>query len=272
MTRIVSSRSKARRKRAKKGNKHKTSGTTRKLRWSDEFTGATGASPDSTKWVFDIGGSGFGNHEKETYTDRSANACLDGKGNLVITALRETLTGPDGIERDYTSARIKTQGKFSCRFGRVEARIQSPSGQGIWPAFWMLGTDIGQVGWAGCGEIDIFEVKGGEPTVNHGSLHGPGYEGGNSLTESYTLPGGKSVADDFHVYAVEWEPGMVKFFVDDVLYSTRTSADIPGKKWVFDHDFFIIFNLAVGGDFGGDPDATTVFPQRMMIDYVRVYE
>jgi beta-glucanase (GH16 family) len=272
MTRIISTRSKARRKRAKKGNKHKTSGTTRKLLWSDEFTGATGASPDSTNWVFDIGGSGFGNNEKETYTDRPANACLDGKGNLVIAALRETLTGPDGIERDYTSARIKTQGKFSCRFGRVEARIKSPSGKGIWPAFWMLGTDIGQIGWADCGEIDIFEVKGGEPTVNHGSLHGPGYEGGNALTTSHTLPGGKSVADDFHVYAVEWEPGMVKFFVDDVLYSTRTPADIPGRKWVFDHDFFIIFNLAVGGNFAGDPDATTVFPQRMVVDYVRVYE
>jgi beta-glucanase (GH16 family) len=256
----------------KKSKKHKTSGTTRKLKWSDEFNGAAGASPDPANWVFDTGGGGFGNNEKQTYTDRSSNACMDGQGNLVITARQETLTGPDGIQQNYTSARIKTQGKVAFRFGRVEARIKSPSGPGIWPAFWMLGTDIDKVGWAGCGEVDLFELKGRYPSVNHGSLHGEGYEGAHCLTETYTAPAGVSLADDFHTYAVEWEPGKVRFFVDDVHYSTKTPADIPGKKWVFDHDFFIVLNLAVGGNFGGEPDATTVFPQKMIVDYVRVYE
>ena len=255
-------------KRGKKRNKKTTSVTPRKVKWSDEFDGAAGTPPDSKNWVYDIGGGGYGNNESQTYTDRPVNACHDGKGNLVITAQRETFTGPDGITKDYTSARIKTQGKVSFRYGRVAARIKGPSGKGIWPAFWMLGTDIASIGWAKCGEVDIYEKRGSKPTVNLGSLHGHDYAGAGALTEPFNMPDD----DDFHVYAVEWEAGKVRFYVDDVLYSTRTPADIPGKTWAFDHDFFIILNLAVGGNFDGEPDATTVFPQKLLVDYVRVYE
>ena len=240
------------------------------LTWSDEFGGANGSLPDSSKWVMETGGNGWGNNELETYTNRTQNAHVQ-DGNLVITAAKETYTGTDGITRDYTSARMKTAGLLEQKYGRFEARIQIPQGQGMWPAFWMLGNNIGTVGWPACGEIDIMENIGKEPDKVHGSMHGPGYSGGNSMTGTYTLPSGK-FADGFHVFAVEWEPNVVRFYVDSSLYETRTPSDVPsGGTWVFDHPFFIILNVAVGGDWPGSPDDTTVFPQNMLVDYVRVY-
>jgi beta-glucanase (GH16 family) len=238
--------------------------------WSDEFDGAGGSLPDSSKWVIESGGAGWGNNELETYTSRAENAQLQG-GNLVITASRETYTGADGISRNYTSARLKTAGKFSQKYGRFEARIKIPQGQGMWPAFWMLGDNIDAAGWPACGEIDIMENIGKEPAIVHGSMHGPGYSGAAGPTAAYTLPSGK-VADDFHIFSVEWEPSAVRFYMDGNLYETRTPADLPaGKSWVFDHPFFLLLNVAVGGDWPGSPDSTTVFPQTMQVDYVRVY-
>jgi beta-glucanase (GH16 family) len=241
------------------------------LVWSDEFSGPDGSSPDSSKWTYDLGGNGWGNNELESYTNRTQNAQIK-SGNLVITAVKEDYTDPkDGVLRHYTSARMKTQGLFSQAYGRFEARIKIPAGQGMWPAFWMLGNDISSVGWPKSGEIDIMENIGKEPTKVHGSMHGPGYSGGNGLTGTYTLPSGK-FTKTFHIFAVEWEPSVVRFYVDNNLYETRTPADLPaGKQWVFDHPFFVLLNLAVGGDWPGNPDASTTFPQRMLVDYVRVY-
>ncbi len=242
------------------------------LVWSDEFEGPNGSPVDSSKWSFDVGGNGWGNNELETYTSRTANADLEG-GNLVIKTLKETFTGTDGITRNYTSARLLTKTKFTQTYGRFEARMKIPYGQGLWPAFWMLGDNIDTAHWPNCGEIDVMENIGKEPSIVHGTFHGPGYSGGNGIGAAYTLPGGQKFSDDFHTFAVEWEPNVMRFYVDGLLYKTRTPADLPtGTSWVFDHPFFIILNVAVGGYWPGNPDATTVFPQQMLVDYVRVYQ
>jgi beta-glucanase (GH16 family) len=242
------------------------------LVWSDEFDGPNGSAVDSSKWSFDIGGNGWGNNELETYTSRTANADLEG-GTLVIKTLKETLTGPDGIARNYTSARLLTKTKFTQKYGRFEARMKIPYGQGLWPAFWMLGDNIDTAHWPNCGEIDVMENIGKEPSIVHGTFHGPGYSGAGGITAAYALPNGQKFSDDFHTFAVEWEPNIMRFYVDGLLYKTRTPADLPaGTSWVFDHPFFIILNVAVGGGFPGNPDASTVFPQRMVVDYVRVYQ
>ncbi len=245
------------------------------LVWSDEFNGADGSSPDSSKWTYDtgVGGNGWGNNELETYTNRAQNAQIK-SGNLVITALKETHADPsDSVTRNYTSARLKTQGLFSQAYGRFEARIKIPAGQGMWPAFWMLGNNISSVGWPKCGEIDIMENIGKEPGIIHGSLHGPSTIGRTSdATAPFSLPAGQNFADDFHLYAVEWEPGTIRFYLDSNLYATFTQSQWPaGGTWTFDHSFFILLNVAVGGDWPGSPDNTTVFPQQMLVDYVRVY-
>lgn len=238
------------------------------LAWSDEFNGPDGSAPDRAKWTYDTGGNGWGNKELEYYTNRPQNARME-KGNLVITALEEKYTGKDGVTRDYTSARLKTQGLFAQAYGRFEARIKLPAGQGMWPAFWMLGEDIGTVGWPKCGEIDIMENIGKEPRINHGSLHGPGFI---EQAIGSTIELQENLSSGFHLYAIEWEPSAVRFFLDDKNYNTFTPASLPAEgKWVFDHPFFIILNVAVGGDWPGPPDSTTVFPQQMLVDYVRVY-
>ena len=243
-----------------------------KLVWSDEFNGSDGSAVDPSKWVRETGGNGWGNHELEYYTERPANAFQQG-GNLVIKASREKYSGADGVSRDYTSARLKTEGKFSEKYGRFEARIKIPEGQGIWPAFWMLGADIGKVGWPRCGEIDIMENIGKEPTVVHGTIHGPGYSADNGIGSPFSQPDHARFADDFHIYAVEWQPTAIRFYVDDHLYATRTPAEIPkGAKWVYNHPFFLLLNVAVGGGWPGTPDSTTPFPQTMLVDYVRVYQ
>ena len=242
------------------------------LTWSDEFDGPGGSRPDSSKWSFDIGGNGWGNKELETYTSHSANSYIEG-GRLVIKVRKETFTGPDSITRNYTSARLITKNKFSRAYGRFEARIKIPYGQGIWPAFWILGDNIDTAGWPNCGEIDIMENIGREPSIVHGTFHGPGYSGGSGIGAAYKLPGGRKFSDDFHMFGIEWQPNVMRFYVDGLLYKTRTPADLPpGASWVFDHPFFIILNVAVGGAWPGNPDATTVFPQQMLVDYVRVYQ
>src|SRR5438105_3210696 len=243
-----------------------------KLAWSDEFNGRSGSAADSTKWSFAVGGGGWGNNELETYTSRTANAHLEG-GSLVIKAIKETVTGPDNITRNYTSARLLTKNKFSQAYGRFEARIKIPFGQGIWPAFWLLGENIDTAHWPNCGEIDIMENIGKEPSIVHGTFHGPGYSGGKGISAAYALANSQKFSDSFHEFAVEWEPNVIRFYVDGSLYRTRTPADLPaGAQWVFDHPFFIILNVAVGGGWPGNPDTTTVFPQQMQVDYVRVYK
>ncbi|HEY0565819.1 MAG TPA: glycoside hydrolase family 16 protein [Terriglobales bacterium] len=241
------------------------------LLWSDDFSGENGAPPDPSKWISEVGGNGFGNNELEYYTSRTANAQIEG-GNLVITAQREHYTGRDGVTREYTSARLKTQGHFAQAYGRFEARIKLPQGQGIWPAFWLLGNDIDSVGWPKCGEIDILEMLGHDTSTAYGTIHGPGYSGSNGIQSKFVLPAGQHLSEDFHVFAIEWEPTQIRFYVDNKLYGTRTPAELPtGAKWVYDHPFFILLNLAVGGNWPGNPDATTKFPQKMLVDYVRVY-
>jgi len=243
-----------------------TPGTSFVLTWSDEFSGTNGSAPDSSKWVLETGGGGWGNSELETYTSRPENAKIQ-DGNLVIAALKEDFTGTDGILRHYTSARMKTAAHFEQKYGRFEARIKIPQGQGIWPAFWMLGNNIGTVQWPACGEIDIMENIGKEPAMVHGSLHGTGYD----TNAPYSLSSGK-FADDFHIYAVEWEQGVIRFYVDGNLFDTRKAADVTaGQNWPFDHPFFLLLNVAVGGNWPGDPDATSVYPQTMLVDYVRAY-
>jgi beta-glucanase (GH16 family) len=242
-----------------------------KLVWHDEFDGRDGALPENAKWTLMTGGGGWGNRELEYYTAREANAHQQ-SGNLIITANRELYTGPDGVTRDFTSARLKTVGKFSRTYGRFEARMKLPIGQGLWPAFWMLGDAISQVGWPNCGEIDIMEQVGSAPSTILGTIHGPGYSGKAGISSKYTLPNGGLFSDGFHVFAAEWEPSVIRFYVDDTLYASRTPADLPaGTRWVFDKPFFIIMNVAVGGNLPGTPNSATIFPQTMVVDYVRVY-
>jgi len=244
------------------------------LVWSDEFSGPDGSAPDPSKWTYDTGGKGWGNTELECYTNRLQNAQIN-RGNLVITAQQENapFVCSDGSTNSYTSARLKTQGLFSQAYGRFEARIKVSAGQGMWPAFWMLGKDITTAGWPTCGEIDIMENIGKEPGTVHGSLHGPSTTTRTSdATSIFTLPAGQAFADDFHLFAVEWERGVVRFYVDSNLYATFTESRWPaGGTWVFDHSFFIILNVAVGGNWPGSPDSSTVFPRHLLVDYVRVY-
>ena len=241
------------------------------LIWADEFSQPDSSSPDPAKWTFDLGGGGWGNNELQTYTSRTNNCRIEG-GQLIIEARKETFTGGDGRTREYTSARLKTKDKGSWTYGRIEARLQVPRGAGIWPAFWMLGAAFDTVGWPACGEIDIMEYIGREPGKVFGTVHGPGYSGGGGISQSYTFPGGVAVADDFHVFAVEWRTNQIQWFVDGRCYFTVTPASLPaGKQWVFDRPHFVLLNLAVGGNWPGPPNAETVFPQRFRVDYVRVY-
>ena len=245
------------------------------LVWSDEFDGAAGESPDSTKWTYDIGrgpgGDGWGNRELQYYTDRPENVSMDGEGNLVITARFETFAGAP-----FTSARIKTQGLFDQTYGRFEARLKTPYGPGLWPAFWLLGNEIETIGWPLCGEIDVMELRGQEPNIIHGTLHGPGYSAADAITGSFSFPDNRFDLE-FHVFAVEWYEDYVDFFVDDLLYNRITRDDLITEdnllgEWVYNDPFFMILNVAVGGDYVGFPTLDTPFPQQMTIDYVRVYQ
>ncbi|TRO67942.1 ricin-type beta-trefoil lectin domain protein [Streptomyces sp. IB201691-2A2] len=239
--------------------------------FSDTFDGAAGSAVNSSKWQIETGDN-VNNHERQYYTSGANNAALDGQGHLVITARREN---PNNYQCwygrcEYTSARLNTAGKFTTTYGRVEARLKVPRGQGMWPAFWMLGNDIGQVGWPNSGEIDIMENVGFEPSTVHGTLHGPGYSGSGGIGGAYSLPGGQAFADAFHTFAIDWSPDAVTWSVDGNVYQRRTPADLGGRQWVFNKPFFLILNLAVGGYWPGDPDGSTSFPQQLVVDEVKV--
>jgi beta-glucanase (GH16 family) len=236
------------------------------LVWSDEFNGPARTSPDPAKWTYDLGSGGWGNRELETYTQNPENVSEDGEGHLVIRAIQ---TAPGA----YTSARMKTTGLFSVKYGKIAARMKIPSGQGLWPAFWMLGEDIKTAAWPKCGEIDVMENIGKEPGIVHGTIHGPGYSGSKGIAHSYSLPDGQPLSADFHVYAVEWVPDSITFLLDGHPYATVTPASLPpGTRWVYDHPFFLLLNLAVGGAWPGNPDATTQFPRELIVDWVRVWQ
>jgi beta-glucanase (GH16 family) len=236
------------------------------LVWADEFNGRSNSPPDFAKWKYDLGHDGWGNHELETYTNSTRNVFVDGRGHLAIRAIK-TSTGA------FTSGRLKTLGLFEVKYGKIEARIRIPYGQGIWPAFWMLGNDFGtKTPWPECGEIDVMENIGREPMLVHGTLHGPGYSGASGIGASALLPGNSRFADDFHIFGVEWSAVAIEFFLDGRSYARRTRASLPrGAAWVYDHPFFLLLNLAVGGDWPNNPDETTRFPQTMLVDWVRVW-
>ena len=243
------------------------------LVWADEFD--QDGAPNPQNWNFELGdGSdqglpGWGNNELQYYTDSPDNIRVE-NGVLLITAKQESIAGSD-----YTSARITTEGLLEQKYGRFEARIKVPYGKGYWPAFWMLGNDCENNPWPGCGEIDIMEYLGDEPTKTFGTIHGPGYSGSESISKAYSL---KSDRFDtgFHVFGVEWSPNRINWYVDDVLYQSTTRKDVEDEtdgegEWVFDRPFYIILNIAIGGNLPGNPNAETVFPQSMVVDYVRVY-
>lgn len=248
--------------------------TKTKLVLSEDFD--TNGTLNPNLWSYDIGtgNNGWGNNELQYYTDRTQNIVVE-DGMLKITALKESYLGSS-----YTSAKILTKGKFNQKYGRIEARIKLPWGKGLWPAFWMLGSNIQTtdenpdnpttVFWPQCGEIDIMEYLGSNPTTVLGTVHGPSYSGGSAITKSYSLTNNR-FDNDFHVFGIEWDENYINYYVDDVLYNQITPDDVPGE-WVFNQSFYIILNMAVGGNLPGSPNSETSFPQTMLVDYVRVYE
>lgn len=238
--------------------------TKTQLVMSDEFN--VDGAPNPILWSNNIGtgSDGWGNKELQYYTDRSENIVVK-DGMLKITALKAPYMGSF-----YTSARILTKGKFEQKYGRFEARIKLPLGKGLWPAFWLLGANSDVVTWPQCGEIDIMEYLGSKPTSVFGTVHGPGYSGGMAISKSFSLPNDR-FENDFHIFGIEWGENYINYYVDDVLYNQITPANVTGE-WVFNQPFYIILNMAVGGNYPGSPNSETVFPQTMIIDYVRVYK
>jgi len=245
------------------------------LVWADEFSDTAGASIDTTKWRYDPGDGcpgvcGWGNNEREYYRSARENIFQTGNGELAIVA--RTASPADSLRCYYgpclyTSAKITTRGKLSVYPGRVEVRIKLAAGQGLWPAFWMLGDNIGTVGWPTCGELDIMENKGSQPTVSSSAVHGPGYSGNTPFAHQTA-----TTATDFHLYAVEWDAQSIRYYVDSRLHYGVSRATVTSHgDWVFDQTFFIILNQAVGGNFDGNPQSDTIFPATMLVDYVRVY-
>jgi len=263
--------------------------TKTQLVMSEDFN--TNGAPDPSIWAFDEGrgplNDGWGNNEMQFYTKRPENAVVK-DGYLIITAVKEDYEGAS-----YTSARLKTRNLFEKKYGRFEARIKMPLGKGLFPAFWMLGSNFceaqsldanknvfcdstkpnyeeGNVLWPNCGEIDIMEYIGSKPTQVFGTVHGPGYSGGGGISKKYTLPNDR-FDNDFHIFGIEWGENYINWYVDDVLYNQITPKDVNGE-WVFNKPFYMLLNLAVGGNLPGPPNSETVFPQTMLIDYVRVYQ
>jgi beta-glucanase (GH16 family) len=246
-----------------------------RLTWAQEFNGPSGARVSPGDWVYNVGPGGLGHNEQwQYYTDRPENVSMDGRGDLAVTAVRERLPGMVPCTFgpcDITSARITTKGKFAQRYGLFEARIKVPAGPGMWPAFWMLGNLPGQLPFPDSGEIDAMEVLGPHPNTVYGTVHGPGFVypglGGHRTLTTSPLSGA------FHVYGVKWSPSAVTWLLDGLPYYTvRRSQLRAGETWPFDHRFYLILDLAVGGTGVGPPTAATPFPARMLVDWIRVYE
>ena len=235
------------------------------LDYADEFNGKD---IDASVWGYDAGGNGWGNAELENYTSRNENSFISSPGYLVIEARQEAFGG-----NNYTSARILSQKKKSFTFGRIDIRAKIPTAPGMWPALWMLGDNISTNGWPNCGEIDIMEVIGKEPSKLYGTLHwGPvGANGSTQSGNNYSLKSGV-FGDQFHVFSLDWKKDSIRWYVDDILYHTTNSSMVSNSNYPFNSPFFFIFNVAVGGNWPGPPDNTTTFPQRMFIDYVRVFK
>ena len=248
------------------------------LIWSDEFEGAAGTRVDAAKWTHDLGDGcasgncGWGNTEKEYYTDAPENVSLDGDGHLRTVARQAPagLTCYYGACR-YTSGKITTRGKMSAALGRVEARIRLPVGQGLWPAFWMLGSGFPTVSWPACGELDIMEFKGSTPGAMSSAVHGPGYSGNTPFAHVHSVPGG-NFSSDFHTYGVEWDAEAVRFSVDGTQHYSVAREDLLQRgNSILGQPYFVILNLAVGGHFDGDPQSDAILPATMLVDWVRVY-
>ncbi|UGB40108.1 glycoside hydrolase family 16 protein [Nocardioides sp. cx-173] len=229
--------------------------------WSQDFEGPAGARPDPRVWGHERGGGGWGDAQQQVYTDDPGNVALDGAGHLAITARRE----PDGT---ITSARLTTHRRFATTYGRVEARIKVPGGRGSWPAFWMLGDDLDDVGWPACGEIDVMEHVGAQPHLCHGTAHGPGYSGlAGGLGGA--VDAGTDLSQDFHEYAVTWDRRGITWSLDEREYHRVTPADVAA--WPFDHPFHLVLNLAVGGDWPGNDTEDPTLPAVLLVDHVRVH-
>ena len=257
---------------------------TLKLLWSDEFNGKKGSLPSSKTWAREIGGGGWGNSERQYYTDKAANASMDGAGRLVITANRISneygeqvgvVPGTEDIlnrcsECQFTSARMKTARKIGFMYGRVEARIKMPQGVGTWPAFWMLGGDsIDGVPWPECGEIDIMEFRGDIPDRSTSAIHGPTTPKGSGLGAAFMNY--DSLSNDFHTYAIEWKKNSISFIVDGRVTGTFSSADTGTRGWVYNQKFFLILNLAMGGTYAGEYIDPTLNQAQVSFDYIRFY-
>lgn len=257
---------------------------TLKLLWSDEFNGKKGVLPSSKTWSFEIGGGGWGNSEREYYTNKSTNASTDGAGKLVITANRisniygdivGTTPGTEDIlnrcsECQFTSARIKTARKVGFMYGRLEARMKLPSGVGTWPAFWMLGGDsLDGVPWPECGEIDVMEYRGDLSDRSTSAIHGPSTPPGSGLGSAYQS--WAPLSDDYHIYAIEWKKNSIDFIVDGRVHGTVSAADMNGGRWVFNQEFYMILNLAMGGTYAGEDIDPDLNQAQLNVDYIRYY-
>ena len=244
-------------------------GAVHRLAWSDDFNGPTGSGPDARIWSAEIGGGGWGNEELESYTGRTSNAALDGQGHLVITARRETYTGPDNLTRQWTSARLMTRGKRTFHYGRLVVRMKVPASPGIWPAAWTLGSNIDQVGWPACGEIDLVEAINTAPEVYqtvHGSRAGArDWADGRRTVVS-------NLSQDFHSYAVDWLPGRIVFSVDGIVTKEVNPSNMAaGGTWPFDGPQYVLLDLAVGGNWAGAPTEATPSTVKLIVDSVKVY-
>lgn len=244
-----------------------------RLVWADEFNGPGGAPPDERKWNLETIGQTSGNGELQCYTDVSDNAATDGDGHLVIAAHRDPgHVCADGSRNDYTSARLNTIDKHVWKHGRFEIRAKVPDGAGTWPAFWAVGEDYPEVGWPESGELDVMEVIGADITHLIGTVHVPDTDGEHVFLQAATDVS-HPLSDDFHVYAMEWDEDAIVWSLDGEEYGRVTRAEVEEiGDWVVDDEFYLILNLALGGVFGGPVDADTVFPQRFVVDYVRVFQ
>ena len=255
-----------------------------KLLWSDEFNDKKGTLPSSKVWSAEIGGGGWGNSERQYYTNKSSNASMDGSGRLVITADRISneyaeqvgeVPGTEDIlnrcsECQFTSARLKTARKLSFQYGRIEARMKLPQGVGTWPAFWMLGGDLlDGVPWPECGEIDIMEFRGDISDQSTSAIHGPTTPQGSGLGTRFLSFA--PLSDDYHTFAIEWKKNSLSFIVDGRVTGTFSSADTGSRGWVYNQKFFLILNLAMGGTYAGEFIDPTLNQAQLSVDYIRFY-